>query len=81
MTNRIWMDSMSDLLLEWDWKKNEKNDVGPYKLGPYSHIVASWICKNNSLHKWTAMLKTRTLGHGCPYCSGRRDLKKDSLGE
>ena len=52
---------------EWDFEKN--GALTPDKVSVSSNIVACWKCKNG--HSWEAMVKDRTSGNGCPYCSGR----------
>jgi hypothetical protein len=39
--------------------------------------IVWWRCKKG--HEWEARISSRTLeGHGCPYCSGRRVIPKES---
>ena len=60
----------SDLLLEWDY---ERNRIKPTEVLPYSEKSVYWICEKG--HNWKAIIKSRSNGNGCPYCSNRRVLK------
>ena len=53
------------LLTEW----HPTNNVGlnPAEISLGSHQSIWWICKQG--HEWQAILKSRTKGHGCPFCS------------
>jgi len=55
------------LSLEWDFKLN-LNPPENYSYG--STYKAHWICRNNSSHKWTTTINSRTARKcGCPYCN------------
>jgi hypothetical protein len=59
------------LLDEWDWEKNAKLGLNPYKLTYGSHKEAYWI--DNFKHKWVARISNRTFcGNGCIYCSNQK---------
>ena len=62
------------LLAEWDHENNLKS---PEDFSPNSHFKAWWIC--NLEHKWQATINSRTRGHGCPFCSGRRVSPENNL--
>jgi len=53
------------LLTEWHPTKNAA--ISPTEISLGSHRPVWWVCKQG--HEWTAILKSRTQGHGCPYCS------------
>jgi hypothetical protein len=54
-----------ELLSEWDYEKNEKK---PNEYAPYSGKKVWWECEKG--HSWEAVIKDRSKGSGCPYCSG-----------
>jgi predicted Zn-ribbon and HTH transcriptional regulator len=57
-----------NLLLEWDWKENNKMGLNPYKLLPKSHVKVNWICIQCN-NKWLSTLANRvTKNSGCPKC-------------
>ncbi len=57
----------SNILKEWDYKNNNKD---PYELTENSNYRASWICKNDSSHRWKSQIYSRTKnGTGCKKCS------------
>lgn len=55
-----------DLLLEWDYVKNEP--LTPKDVSAGSEKKVWWICSEG--HSWQAVISNRAKGHGCPYCSG-----------
>ena len=55
--------------------KNGKLD--PLNLSPGSHKKVWWQCQKG--HEWQAVVKHRTNGTGCPYCSGRRATQETCL--
>ena len=59
----------AQLMTEWDWEKNRVIGLDPTTLLPKSNKKAWWMCKKG--HEWKATIADRTLGSGCPYCSGK----------
>ena len=55
------------LLKELDY---EKNDILPEKIARFSGKKVWWKCEKG--HEWQDSVSHRSLGRGCPYCSGRR---------
>jgi hypothetical protein len=47
-------------------------DGDPVKLSKGSHTRFTWRCELG--HTWKAIVKDRTAGYGCPYCSGNSVL-------
>ena len=59
---------------EWDYSQNDRN---PDEITAFSHYNARWICRKG--HSYPAIIKNRTaLGHGCPYCSGKKPIKGET---
>ncbi len=58
-----------ELLSEWD---SANTDCQPEKISYGSNRKVSWIGKCG--HVWTATIKNRSNGSGCPFCSGNRVL-------
>ena len=56
------------LLEEWDDEKNLP--LTPDGVTHGSHTVAWWRCGRD--HSWQAAIYSRTMGSGCPYCSGKK---------
>lgn len=54
------------LASEW----SERNTLKPTDVTPGSGKKVWWRCENG--HEWQASVFARTLGTGCPVCSGRR---------
>lgn len=67
-----------ELAKEWDYEAN-------YPLKPNEVLFGMaksfhWICQKKSDHKWSARLDNRVAkGRGCPYCSGTKVSKDNSL--
>jgi positive regulator of sigma E activity len=64
-----------DISKQWHCKKNR--DLTPDDVTPYSNKKVWWCCKKN--HEWEATVAERTIGRGCPYCSGRRVCNDNNL--
>ncbi len=64
-----------ELLNEWDYERNKCN---PCDFSKGSKQKVYWVCSKG--HKWKTHIYVRTSGHGCPYCSGKRLCKENSLG-
>ena len=67
-----WCKSNSDLLKEWDHKKNSKLKIIPNNISYGSAKKVYWICKRG--HSYRESVYNRLHGRGCPYCSNRRIL-------
>jgi positive regulator of sigma E activity len=63
------------LLKEWDYHKNK--EISPDKIFPNSEIKVWWKCEQN--HEWQARITNRHNGTNCPYCSGNKACKDNSL--
>ena len=57
------------LMEEWDWEKNNESNFSPDVLTLGSNKKVWWKCSEG--HKWDAVIASRSVGYGCPYCSGR----------
>ena len=65
---------------EWDFKKNQ--GLGNSQIRPYSNKVIAWICPEGTAddpHHWDAQVADRTRGTGCPYWTGVKVSKGNSL--
>lgn len=68
----------SELLKEWDFKRNK--DVDPSKITIGSAKRIWWVCEKNENHMWECELRNRTIkGSGCPYCDGKLVHISESL--
>ena len=72
--NNLLIDKHPDLLNEWDYTKNNADNIDVNNITYGSHVKANWIC-NTCKGKYKMMVKDRTHGHGCPYCAGKKVLK------
>ena len=57
------------LAREWDFTKNKQI---PSQVTPYSTKKVWWLCEKG--HSWLASISGRSVGNGCPVCSGRKVL-------
>ena len=55
---------------QWDSEKNEC-DI-PNTLLPQSRKKAWWKCSKG--HSWKSLVRYRTNGHGCPYCTRQKSI-------
>ena len=60
---------------EWDKEKN--HPIVPSGFTPGSSYKVWWLCPKG--HGYEAVIANRTRGTGCPYCSGRKTNKENSL--
>ena len=58
------------LAKEWDCSKNK---LLPTQVTPFSLKKAWWLCEEEG-HSWFASIAGRSVGNGCPVCSGRKVL-------
>ena len=63
------------LVLEWNFAKN--NGLTPKNVSFSSGKKVFWQCQKG--HEWEATIASRSRGCGCPYCSGLKLLKENSL--
>ena len=56
------------LAKEWNYEKN--NGLMPTDVTPNSGKKVWWKCSEG--HEWQAKIANRSIGNGCPYCSGRK---------
>ena len=59
-----------DIAKEWHPTKNGR--VSPYMVSPNSNKRVWWLGKCS--HEWQATVASRTIGNGCPVCSGKQVL-------
>ena len=64
-----------ELIKEWNFKKNKP--LKPANVFARSDKRVWWICSKK--HEWQAVIYSRVRGHGCPYCSGRKTTKNNSI--
>lgn len=55
-----------------EWHPTKNGDLLPTMVNLNTHQVVWWL--GSCGHEWTASVKARNRGHGCPYCSGRKAL-------
>lgn len=72
---------MPELLVDWDYEGNSKNNIFPTEIMYNSGTKVKWICHTCG-HKWTISLNARTV-HGagcikCGYLTGK-ELKQKRL--
>ena len=64
-----------DLLLDWDYKKNDKEGIYPNKLLGAPSVGVNWLCKKHN-YAYVATPNSRVYsGTGCKYC-GREKLTR-----
>ncbi len=68
MADKVYLfDHSPHLRGEWDYSKNV--GVDPLTARYKSNKKVWWVCGDG--HNWEAVIGGRTVGRGCPYCSGR----------
>jgi len=59
------------LIKEWNYEKNVNLRPEDFTCGSGKKVW--WKC--NKGHEWQAQIKSRNVGIGCPYCSGKKAIK------
>lgn len=68
-----YVSDYAQLMEEWDWEKNERENLDPQKLTYGSGKNANWTCSQG--HNWNTSIYHRTVrGTNCPYCSNKKIL-------
>ena len=65
---------------QWDHAANAY--LGNLDVKPYSNKIVAWRCDqcpDGHLHQWSASVRDRTRGTGCPQCTGRKVCQHSSL--
>jgi len=60
-----------------EWHPTKNGNLSPKVITPHSQKKVWWQCGKG--HEWQSSVGYRTKGYGCPYCSGRRVCKENSL--
>ena len=55
-----------DLAKEWHPTKN--GDLTPYEFSTGSDKKVWWKCDKGDDHEWRTLVRSRSRGHGCPFC-------------
>jgi predicted nucleic acid-binding Zn-ribbon protein len=58
-------------LLAAEWHPTLNRDRAPSLITPGAKLKAFWLCPSCG-HAWQARVSSRTHGHGCPACAGRK---------
>lgn len=66
---------MPEIAAQWDVEKN--GALSPALFSVSSGHKAWWHCDKG--HSYESSITNRTRGHGCPFCSGNKLLREDSL--
>lgn len=67
-------DAFPSLASEWDY---DKNSIAPYGVSASSHKKVWWKCVDG--HSWPSTVGNRSIGNGCPFCSGLRASDSNRL--
>lgn len=59
----------SEVMLDWNWKKNNQEGIYPDEIVYGSNKRVWWKCHICG-GEWQASIISRSNGRGCPYCSG-----------
>jgi hypothetical protein len=77
---RAYPDNCLEVLnpnLAKQWHPAKNGSLTPRDVIPGSHKKAWWVCDKG--HEWEAVVKSRNMGRGCPYCSGQRVCSDNCL--
>ena len=68
-SNRTVVVGFNDLATTNPELAAEADGWNPTEVVAYSNKNANWKCSKS--HRWSAQISSRSMGNGCPYCSGR----------
>ena len=74
--------SSSSMKQYWDSQRNAEQGMDPDVITIGSQQKANFVCskcREQQPHTWTAVVQNVFRGAGCPYCSGQRVCKCNSL--
>lgn len=78
------IDNLGENFLEkyWDYEKNNKLEINPWKIGCGSEKTIYIFCQTVNYHgSYPTMSIHFTKGHRCSYCANRKVHKQDSFGQ
>jgi len=61
------------------WHPTKNGELTPYNFTCGSNKKVWWRCEKGDDHEWTASVKNRSHGNGCPVCSGRKAVHSNCL--
>ena len=61
------------LLKQWDYDKNNKDNIYPDKVSPGSNKKVWWKCEKG--HSYKQGIYSKVKGSSCPFCSNKKILK------
>ncbi len=64
-------------VLAKEWNHQRNINITPQQLVPGSNKKVWWACSSG--HEWQEKVNARHRGLGCPFCSGRRACKDNSI--
>jgi len=62
-----------------EWHPTKNIDLKLEDLARFSRKKVWWKCDKGEDHEWEATIEKRSIGRGCPFCSGRRPSKENNL--
>ena len=74
--------SLLEQALQLQWDRDANAHLGNIVIKPKSNKKAWWKCAQRPSghpHRWEATVVSRTLGNGCPQCSGRKACQLNCL--
>ena len=70
---KTYVTDREDIMLEWDWELNNKNQIYPNEISGGMKKKIHLICPQK--HKYIARVDHRFNNHKCPYCANQKVLK------
>lgn len=62
-----------------EWHPSKNKDLKPENFTLRSNQKAWWKCPKGQDHEWDAVIASRSLGNGCPFCDGKIASKTNNL--
>jgi len=74
-----YLSEYPELLKDYDFESNDKIPANKLSIERNLGKLITWACDRGTDHIWRARLANRLRGDGCPFCSGRKLSKSNSL--
>ncbi len=71
-SQKKYVSNNAQLMLEWNWEKNNLLGIFPSTVTSHSNKMAWWKC--NRGHSWEMSPDKKMKSKGCPYCLNKRVL-------
>jgi len=66
-------------ILSKEWHPTKNGSLSPYDVSEHNGKKVWWKCDEGDDHEWVSAVSSRSVGRGCPVCSGRKTVLSNCL--